>query len=99
MAVSKQAAAKTIAALQRLEYIHLEPDPADGRRKRVQVTSRGREMVAIGAALFDEVRGRWAQQIGADQLEALESHLGRVVTRRELIAEDLARENDADAMS
>ena len=65
LSVSKQAAAKTIVALQRLGYVDLEPDPADGRRKRIQVTPRGREMVAIGAALFDDVRERWAAQIGA----------------------------------
>lgn len=93
LSVSKQAAAKTIAGLERLGYVHLEPDPADGRRKRIRVTTRGQEMVTIGASLFDEVRERWAQQIGPDQLEALESQLGRLVTRRELVAEDLARDD------
>ena len=95
LSVSKQAAAKTIAAIQRLGYVEIEPDPADGRRRRIQVTSRGRDMMAIGSALFDDVRKRWAAQIGAQQLDALEAHLDQLVTLRPLGAEDLARVDDA----
>jgi DNA-binding MarR family transcriptional regulator len=94
LSVSKQAAAKTIAAMQRLE---IEPDPADGRRRRIRVTPRGCDMVAIGSALFDDVRERWAAQIGAQQLNALQAHLRHLVTPRPLGAEDLARDADADA--
>ena len=95
LAVSKQAAAKTIAALQGLGYVELEADPADGRRRRIRVTQRGHDMVAIGSALFDDVRERWAAQIGAEQLDALQAQLGHIVTPRLLGAEDLAR-GDAD---
>jgi DNA-binding MarR family transcriptional regulator len=97
LSVSKQAAAKTIAALQALGYVEIEPDPADGRRRRICVTPRGRDMVAVGSALFDDVRERWAAQIGAEHLDALQAHLGRLVTPRPLGAEDLARVADADA--
>jgi DNA-binding MarR family transcriptional regulator len=81
LSVSKQAAAKTIAVLEDLGYVSREADAGDARRKRVHVTPRGREMVAIGGVLFDEVRERWAAQIGAEQLEALETDLGRLVAR------------------
>jgi DNA-binding MarR family transcriptional regulator len=97
LSVSKQAAAKTIAALQRLGYVEIGPDPADARRRRIRVTPRGRDMVAIGSALFDDVRNRWAEQIGAQQLTALQAQLGQLVTPRPLGAEDLARGVDADA--
>jgi DNA-binding MarR family transcriptional regulator len=97
LSVSKQAAAKTIAAMQRLGYVEIEPDPADGRRRRSRVTRRGRDMVAIGSALFDDVRDRWAERIGAQQLNALQAHLGQLVTPRPLDAQDLARDPDADA--
>ena len=79
LSVSKQAAAKTIAALQKLGYVDREVDPNDGRRKRLRVTPRGYEMIAIGGALFDDVRERWAAQIGVRQLSALEAHLGQLV--------------------
>src|SRR3954449_7347592 len=45
LGVSKQAAAKTVAVLQRLGYVELAPDPDDARRKRIRVTPRGHEMV------------------------------------------------------
>lgn len=96
LSVSKQAAAKTIATLERMEYVRLEPDPTDGRRRRIRVTPHGRDMVAVGSALFDDVRARWAAQIGAQELDALQAHLRRVVTARPLAADDLARAADAD---
>lgn len=89
--VSKQAAAKTIAALEQLGYVGRESDPEDARRKPLRVTPRGREMVAVGGALFDEVRERWAARIGAEQLAALEELLGELVEARTLTADDLAR--------
>jgi DNA-binding MarR family transcriptional regulator len=91
LAVSKQAAAKTIDVLERLGYIERAADPDDARRKRIRVTDRGHEMTRIGAALFDDVRKRWAKQLGADEFDALEARLREVVVPRPLAAEDLAR--------
>jgi DNA-binding MarR family transcriptional regulator len=94
LSVSKQAAAKSIASLERLGYVRREVDAADARRKRLQVTPRGREMVAIGSRLFDEVRDRWAMQAGLERLEALEALLRETVQPHRFTAADLA---DADA--
>jgi DNA-binding MarR family transcriptional regulator len=82
LSVSKQAAARTIATLEKLGYLGREPDPSDGRLKRLRVTDRGHAMTALGAALFDEVRERWAAQIGHEQLAALETHLARLAADR-----------------
>jgi DNA-binding MarR family transcriptional regulator len=90
LSVSKQAAAKTIAVLETLGYVARKPDSNDGRRKRLQVTRRGREMVAIGAALFDDVRDRWAREIGEKQLRAIESHLAIVVSASTISAPGLS---------
>lgn len=89
--VSKQAAAKTIAALERLGYVEREADPSDARLKRLRVTARGHDMMALGAALFTEVRDRWAAQIGAQELEALEAHLTRLTQNRPPSPGNLAR--------
>jgi DNA-binding MarR family transcriptional regulator len=93
LSVSRQAAAKTIAALLEMGYVDRDADPSDGRRKRLQVTERGHEMVSIGASLFDDVRQRWATQIGLRQLEALEAYLAGLVPRRVWTAEDLASDD------
>jgi len=87
--VSKQAAAKTIAALEQFGYVDRQDDPDDARRKRVRVTPRGHELMTVGAQLFDEVRARWAEQVGTDELDALEAHLIRL-TRHSLSIDQLA---------
>jgi len=73
--VSKQAAAKTITALEELGYLQRHSDPADARRKKLLVTPRGYEMMTIGAAAFDELRTRLSMQVGAAKLESLEAVL------------------------
>lgn len=94
LAVSKQGAAKTIAALEKLGYVEREPDPGDGRLKRLRVTGRGHDMMTLGASLFDDVRERWAAQMGPAQLEAFEVHLARLVAGRSSSIEAAARLNE-----
>jgi DNA-binding MarR family transcriptional regulator len=79
MSVSKQAAAKTIAVLQDRGYVARDVDPADARRKRLQVTERGFAMLREAEAIFDDLRDRWAGQIGADRLTDLEARLRELV--------------------
>lgn len=79
LGVSKQAAAKTVAALQNLGYVAAEPDPSDARRQLLRVTARGHEMTTLGAALFDKVRSRWSKQLGAQALTTLETNLTQLV--------------------
>jgi DNA-binding MarR family transcriptional regulator len=78
LGVSKQAAAKTVAALQQLGYVTTGPDPADARRQLLRVTDRGHDMTAIGASLFNDVRNRWAEQLGTRTLATIEKSLARV---------------------
>lgn len=73
--VSKQAAAKSIAALEELGYLHRSTDPVDARRKILVVSPRGHEMMAIGARAFDELRSRLVAQVGAERMEIVESAL------------------------
>ncbi|WP_199442068.1 MarR family winged helix-turn-helix transcriptional regulator [Umezawaea beigongshangensis] len=91
LSVTKQAAAQTLAVLEQLGYVSRETDPEDARRKRVRVTPRGHELMTVGGALFDEVRDRWAAQVGAPELDALQAHLTALVQRRSFSADDLAR--------
>src|ERR1700731_958719 len=79
LSVSKQAAAKTIAVLEERGYVARGADPLDARRKRLQVTALGFEVMREGEAIFDELRDQWQQQIGAPQLETLETQLAALV--------------------
>jgi DNA-binding MarR family transcriptional regulator len=80
LGVSRQAAAKSIAALEQLGYVQRQSDPSDGRQKKLIVTERGYDMVQIGGAAFDKIRTRWAKQLGRAQLDGLESSLRELVT-------------------
>ncbi|MFG1697964.1 MarR family winged helix-turn-helix transcriptional regulator [Nonomuraea sp. NPDC049309] len=82
LSISKQSAARTIAVLEQRGYVAREPDPDDARRKRLQVTPLGFEVLREGEAIFDELRRRWARQIGTAELEALEAHLRALVGRQ-----------------
>ena len=79
LSVSKQAAAKTIAVLQERGYVAREEDPLDARRKRLQVTELGFDVLRTGEAIFDELRDQCERPIGAAQLASLETHLSTLV--------------------
>ena len=75
LSITKQSAARTIGVLQERGYVAREPDPRDARRKRLVVTPLGFEVLRTGEAIFDELRAKWATEIGAAELERLEGPL------------------------
>ena len=79
LSVAKQSAARTVAVLQERGYVVIEPDPCDARRKRLQVTELGFEVMRVGEEIFDELRARWERQIGAAELAGLEAQLTALV--------------------
>jgi len=78
-AVSKQAAAKTIAVLVERGYVASSPDPDDARRKRLEVTDRGFEVMDAGEGILEKAREKWAKQIGRAELAELEARLAVLV--------------------
>ena len=75
LGVSKQAAAKTVASLERAGYVRREPDPADARAVRLQRTAHGQEMLALSASFFETYHARLAQTLGPGRLAELEDGL------------------------
>ena len=68
-----------MAVLEERGYVTRGADPLDARRKRLQVTALGFEVMRVGEAIFDELRDKWKRKIGAKQLERLESDLTALV--------------------
>jgi DNA-binding MarR family transcriptional regulator len=78
LGVSRQAAAKTIGALEGLGYVERTADAADARRKELRLTARGHDAVTVGAGAFDRIRARWVRAEGADRVAAVEDGLRRL---------------------
>lgn len=80
LGVSKQAAAKTAAGLVSLGYAVREADPDDARATRVRRTARGDDLLETSEEVFQLLRGRWVDVLGADRLHALEHDLETMTT-------------------
>ncbi len=85
LGISKQAAGKTIDRLEELGYASRAEDSADRRRKLVRLTPRGIAALESSAMIFNDIRARWAGDLGADRLAALE------VSLREMVPGDTLR--------
>jgi DNA-binding MarR family transcriptional regulator len=85
LGISKQAAGKTIERLEDLGYAYRTEDRADRRRKLVRLTPRGIAALESSAMIFNDIRTRWAGELGAGRLAALESSL------REMVPSDILR--------
>jgi DNA-binding MarR family transcriptional regulator len=75
LGVSKQAAGKTVDRLEQLGYAERIDDAEDARRKLVHLTPRGIDCLIRSAAIFDELRARWVDSLGAERLEDVEEAL------------------------
>lgn len=75
LGISKQAAGKTADRLEKLGYVERADDPGDARRKLLRLTDRGVDALARSAAIFDDLRARWAESLGANRLRDLETGL------------------------
>jgi DNA-binding MarR family transcriptional regulator len=75
LGISKQAAGKTVDRLVALGYAERAADYADGRRKLVRLTPRGIDALARSAAIFEDLRARWASTLGISRLRDLEDSL------------------------
>lgn len=78
LGVSKQAAAKTTAALERLGYVTRRRDPADARAMWIERTPKGQEMLELSATTFARLRAAWVESLGGDRVRALEDDLERI---------------------
>jgi DNA-binding MarR family transcriptional regulator len=76
---TKQAASKLVDAMAAAGYVRREATPADGRRRPVVLTARGRSLLAAVEDVYRELEARWAAAIGPDAVERLRADLVTVL--------------------
>lgn len=79
LGLSKQAANDLVREFEAKGYITLEPDPDDGRAKRIVATERGWQASETARAASDAVGRRWAELVGEERYAAFEQVLRAIV--------------------
>lgn len=79
LGLSKQAANDLVREFEAKGYIRLEPDPDDGRAKRIVATDRGWSLSEAASGLSHAVGRRWAAQVGEDRYAVFVDVLREVV--------------------
>jgi DNA-binding MarR family transcriptional regulator len=87
LGLSKQAANDLVREFEAKGYITLEPDPDDGRAKRIVATDRGWQASEVAQQGSNSVGRRWAEQVGEERYVVFEEVL------REITAADGAHDN------
>jgi DNA-binding MarR family transcriptional regulator len=84
LGLSKQAVNDLVRELESKEYIALEPDPDDGRAKRIVATERGWQASETAQASSNAVGRRWAELVGEERYAVFEEVLRAMVAVRPL---------------
>lgn len=79
LGLSKQSANDLAREFEAKGYITLEPDPEDGRAKRIVATDRGRRANQVAVESSSTVRRRWARQVGEERYAVFEAVLREIV--------------------
>jgi DNA-binding MarR family transcriptional regulator len=80
LGLSKQAGNDLIREFEAKGYITLEPDPDDGRAKRIVATDRGWQASETAQASSNTVGRRWAELVGEERYAVFEEVLHAIVT-------------------
>jgi DNA-binding MarR family transcriptional regulator len=79
LGLSKQAANDLVREFEVKGYITLEPDPDDGRAKRIVATQRGWQASETAQASSNAVGHRWAELVGEERYAVFEEVLRAIV--------------------
>lgn len=75
MGISKQAVQQLVDELVAEGVVERIPDPADGRGKIVRLLPKGKQAIADGNEVKQQIEARYAERIGSVRLEALNAAL------------------------
>jgi DNA-binding MarR family transcriptional regulator len=80
MGTTKQAASKLVDAMATAGYVRRGRESADGRRRPVALTRRGRRLLAAVEEIYAELEAEWAGVLGGGEVERVRDALVRVLT-------------------
>lgn len=70
LAVTQQAASKSVADLQKRRYLSREPDPTDARARLVKLTPRGHAIIAAARKHRAAIEAELRDSLGPNRVEA-----------------------------
>lgn len=79
LGVTKQAASQLVADLETMGVLRREPDPDDGRAKRVMFTDEGRAGLLEGLAVLSGLEAELRAEIGDADINHLHQVLGKIL--------------------
>lgn len=86
LGVSKQAVSQLCGELAELGVVALDPDPDDGRAKRVRFTRKGLEAIHHGLSVLAGIERELVAAVGAARMAALRRTLAALVPVLEKLA-------------
>lgn len=82
MGTTKQAAAKLVDTMEAAGYVRRSVSTVDGRRREVDLSARGRRLLAAVEVIYADIEATWASVIGERGVARLRSDLTEVVADR-----------------
>ena len=79
--VTQQAMGKMLKEIERMGYITRDIDSGDKRAKEIRMTEKGIELTIVSLQVYQETRDHYANKIGLEDLENLESSLRNAVEK------------------
>jgi DNA-binding MarR family transcriptional regulator len=80
LGTSKQAVSKLVDAMVAAGYVERGADPEDARAKRVQLSDRGRQLLATVEEVYADLEREWVAALGEERLARLREDLTAVLS-------------------
>ena len=78
LGISKQAVNQSVNQIETLGYLQRQPDPDDGRAKRIVLTRQGHQLMEDGAVLLGRLELEFQRLVGKDTLRRLTRNLAKL---------------------
>ena len=88
MGVTKQAVSQVVDDLERLEAVERQPDPEDGRAKRVVFTDKGRAFMLEGLGVLQSLDAEALAEISPRRQQRLQEDLLKIMSALEALLAD-----------